>query len=367
MTGSAPITRLSAALYRSIRRLDVALAPLTVISGPNGSGKSTLFRVVALLQAAARGDLSRTLAAEGGLGAALWAGPRPGGSKPLRMRLGVEIGGLSYEVALGAKAPTDAALELDAIVKEEVVTARARGRVVKMMTRKGPHATGRDEAGRNAELASDLWLFETALSRVADPRSAPEPARLKALLADIAIYDGFRADAASPLRAPQPMIATLAPAADGADWAAAIHSRIAIADGAADQARSPANLAIADAFPGAAFAPFEDGLSVEGGLATADFPRPFRARELSEGTLRYLALVAALTPLRPPGVILLNEPEASLNPRLIEPLSRLIAEASRASQLIVATHDERLAEILDIEHGAARIRLEKREGETAVV
>jgi len=44
--------------------------------------------------------------------------------------------------------------------------------------------------------------------------------------------------------------------------------------------------------------------------------RPFRAGELSDGTLRYLLLVAALLSPRPPSLMVLNEPETSLHPRI---------------------------------------------------
>lgn len=362
MSAASFLSRVTISGYRSARSLDLELGPLTVVSGPNGVGKSTVFRAIALLQAAGRGDLARALAVEGGLASALWAGARAKG--PVRMTLAAEIDGLAYSVALGAPRPTDAALDLDPVVKEETIKTVAAARRTVMFHRKGPRAEGRDDQGRRVELSTDLWLFETALGRVADPKGAPEAARLKALLADIAIYDGFRVDPASPLRTPQPKVATARVADDGADWAAALFSRLAIADGFQDIGRSPAARAIAEAFPGAAPHFFEEGFSLEDGLSAPEFPRPFRARELSEGTLRYMALAAALFALRPPRAIFLNEPEASLNERLIEPLSVMIAEAASGAQIVVATHHDRLAELLDIEHGAARIRLEKVDGET---
>jgi predicted ATPase len=52
--------------------------------------------------------------------------------------------------------------------------------------------------------------------------------------------------------------------------------------------------------------------------------RPLKASELSDGTLRYLLLVAALLSPRPPTLMILNEPETSLHPDLLPPLARLI-------------------------------------------
>ncbi len=93
--------------------------------------------------------------------------------------------------------------------------------------------------------------------------------------------------------------------------------------------------------------------------------RPLRVSELSDGTLRYLLLVAALMTPRPPPLIVLNEPETSLHPDLIAPLGRLIANASQRSQLIVVTHSTPLAGLLR-ETGGAVHELVKETGETVV-
>ena len=92
--------------------------------------------------------------------------------------------------------------------------------------------------------------------------------------------------------------------------------------------------------------------------------RPLRTAELSEGTLRYLLLAAALLTPRPPPLMVLNEPEANLHPDLLKPLARLIARAARDSQILVVSHAEQLISELEIEADCTRIRLQKRLGET---
>ncbi len=86
---------------------------------------------------------------------------------------------------------------------------------------------------------------------------------------------------------------------------------------------------------------------------------------MSDGTLRYLLLTAALLSPRPPELMILNEPETSLHPDLLAPLARLIAAASRRSQIIVVSHAQTLASALR-EEGAMEIILLKRLGETLV-
>ena len=101
------------------------------------------------------------------------------------------------------------------------------------------------------------------------------------------------------------------------------------------------------------------------GMTFPDHPRRiFQAGELSDGTLRYLALAGALLALRLPAFIALNEPESSLHPDLLEPLARLIVKASERTQIWLVTHSERLAAAL-ARHGRLQPRtVIKKDGET---
>jgi predicted ATPase len=96
-----------------------------------------------------------------------------------------------------------------------------------------------------------------------------------------------------------------------------------------------------------------------------DYPkRTFEAAELSDGTLRYLALAGALLGYRLPAFIALNEPETSLHPELLEPLARTIARAAQRTQIWVVTHSERFADALA---GSANVKprtVIKRDGGT---
>jgi predicted ATPase len=94
--------------------------------------------------------------------------------------------------------------------------------------------------------------------------------------------------------------------------------------------------------------------------------RPLKAAELSDGTLRYLLLIAALLSPRPPDLMILNEPETSLHPDLLPPLARLIAQAAHRTQIIVVSHAAPLVSDLEKTPRARRIGLEKHLGETLV-
>lgn len=370
------IGRLDIENYRSIRSLSVEFAPLTVVTGPNGSGKSNLYKCLELLRAAADGSLSRRIADEGGMGSALWAGDpwrdederetvaRARRKGPAQIKLAAQVGDLDYALTLGLPRPTDAALPLDPVVKLETVGARHGGKSVTMLERKGPALTARDAEGARRQTAANLWLFETALAGFSDPTERPELAALKSRLLGMRFYHDFPAGPASPLRARQPAIMTPMVESDGANWATAVASlQLIEADGMAD---SDFARAVAAAFPGGWVTIEERDGELSALLETAEFRRPFSARELSDGTLRYLALAAALSSLRLPSFMALNEPENSLHPSLIEPLAEQIGAAAARTQVLVVTHSRRLADLLEVEHAAKRLELRKDRGETVV-
>lgn len=64
------------------------------------------------------------------------------------------------------------------------------------------------------------------------------------------------------------------------------------------------------------------------------------ATRLSDGTLRYLCLLAILCHPSPPPLICLEEPELGLHPDVLPNLGNLLHEASERSQIIVTTHSD---------------------------
>jgi predicted ATPase len=126
------------------------------------------------------------------------------------------------------------------------------------------------------------------------------------------------------------------------------------------------DVAIADAFPGARIEVTSTDGYFELEMYQHGLLRPLKVSELSDGTLRYLLLVAALLSPRPPALMILNEPETSLHPDLLLPLARLIAHASKRSQAVVVSHAAALVSALDAHADCRQIVLEKHLGETVV-
>jgi predicted ATPase len=77
-----------------------------------------------------------------------------------------------------------------------------------------------------------------------------------------------------------------------------------------------------------------------------NFYYPFYMHQLSEGTLRFLWLITLLQSRDLTAITLIDEPEVSLHPELLQLLAHAMREASQRTQLIVATHSDRLIRFL---------------------
>jgi predicted ATPase len=340
-----PVSELWVQRYRSLLEVTVPFSPLTVLHGANGSGKTNLYRALLLLNRAAAGRLAQTLLEEGGMPSAQWAGESGAARRkqPRRVVIGVRLEELSYEIGIGLPALSGwDPFRLDPEVKEEKVwigSKRSKGGVI--ADRAGMTATALDVDGAETRWAVMLDPGESLLAQLSDPARFPELFGLRERLRCWRFYHHFRTDPAAPARRPAPGVRTTVLADDGNNLAAALATINQIGD------RNTLDQAIENAFPGTTLE-----ISAQQGvfailLRVPGLLRAVSGQELSDGTLRYLYLAAALLSPRPPELLVLNEPETSLHSGLIAPLANLIAESARYGQIVVTTHSSELSERLE--------------------
>lgn len=364
------LAELHIAGYRSLRDIRLPLGELNVVTGPNGSGKSNLYRALWLIAQVCEGTFARAICREGGFLSAMWAGPRTS-TKPLRMSLGFQTEDMHFQLSCGFPSPSDSLFIYDPEIKEECVwTGKARKPSTTLLERSAGITWIRDVEGKRVEYPLVLSENESVLSQLREPHRFPELFNVREAVRGWRFYHGFRTDADAPLRSPQVSVRTPVLSHDGNDLAAALQTIQEVGDEIA------LHQAIESALPGKSLevlsnevnpqtkSPRFTELSVA--LHTEGCSRPMLSHELSDGTLKYLCLTAALLSPRPPALIALNEPESSLHPDLLRPLAGLIVAASRDSQVWVSTHSQPLVSAICEASGIQPIQLRLHNGETQV-
>ena len=89
------------------------------------------------------------------------------------------------------------------------------------------------------------------------------------------------------------------------------------------------------------------GGTVQFYLHESGFTTPIPATRLSDGTIRFVALLATLLSPSPPPLVCIEEPELGLHPDAVALLADLLIEASDRMQLVVTTHSDVLVSALN--------------------
>jgi len=325
---------------------ELELESLNVLVGPNGAGKSNLIEVISLLQASP-GNLLEPIQTGGGIVEWLWKGSDrasnaeidvtvfyPSGKMPLRHRLEFAVVGQRPELV--DEAIENARPSWSGEPNVYFYYRYQSGHPVVNVRTDAPSADARTTRKLRRE---DLALDQSVVSQRKDPDQYPEITYLGNEYARIKLFREWNLGRNTQPRRPQPT--DLSPEflrEDAANIALVLNDL---------EHRSNLRSMLVEKLKNADESIVDFSTKVLGGtiqlfLHYSGLKSPVPATRLSDGTVRYLCLLAVLCHPAPPPLVCMEEPELGLHPDLLPGLADLLVEASHRMQLIVTTHSDAL-------------------------
>ena len=332
------IRRIGIQGFRRLQDVDIEMRPMMALIGANGVGKTSFMDALGLLAASARGSLNQHLNDLGGVAAVITRGylgditlnaetDNPGHEPP------------EYSLHLGTQGSGYA-------ISEETLTQATSGRPMPFKHIDARNGEIKFFDPGTSRLENPDWAYdplESALSQV--PRMYQQSEQLRRTLSSATQYHVLDVGRRAPVKLPQQLRPALLPGENGEDLAPFLYNLRETNHGKYEAVED----SLRAAFPG--FESLSFPIVATGMISMTwkekSFRNPFYMHELSEGTLRFLWLVSLLQSPSLSTITMIDEPEVSLHPELLALFTDLMREASNRTQIIVATHSDRLVRFLE--------------------
>ncbi len=343
--------RLDGILSYGRAELAFPLKPLNVLIGPNTSGKSNLIEALSLLAAAPR-DLQAAIREDGGVRDWIWKGSRENANASVDVTVAYENKPqLRYKLSF---ADVGARFEIIDEAVEDAYPPAGRDEpyfyyryqhglpAVNVRTEEGRLDPKRLQANRNLR-REHFKPSQSILSQLRSHDVYPELTYLADGFERMAFYREWSLGRRAPARLPQsvdlPQDSLLENASNLAIVLSALLNEPEAREWILGRMRefypSIRNIQTPVQGPAIQVSFHEEGLS-----------HPVPATRLSDGSIRYLCLLASLRNPTPPPLICIEEPEVGLHPDIIPEVAQLLKDASTRSQIIATTHSDALVDAL---------------------
>lgn len=323
----------------------VELQPLNVLIGPNGSGKSNFIEAIELLHATPTAFAS-AIRDGGGATEWLWSGNDASKTATLEARLHRDSNpSLRYQLSFSA---SGLRTEIVDEFLEEAQKAKpdAQQPYFYYQFRNGHpviNVRGNHRGGPKRTLAREsLAIDESVLSQRKDPDLYPELSWCASQFARIQSFREWSFGRYAPLRQPQRVDLPSDVLLPDARNLGLLLNQLEHTDAGPEfnkylQRFLPRYRRMSTLVQGPIiqFYLHEDGMK-----------SPISATRLSDGTIRFLAMLTLLLMPTPPPLICMEEPELGLHPDAMMLLAELLSQAKERTQLVVTTHSDALISAL---------------------
>nr|WP_315489486.1 AAA family ATPase [uncultured Rhodoferax sp.] len=342
----------------------VELGQLNILVGPNGSGKSNFLEAISLLQAAPE-QLTRPIRDGGGTQDWLYKGGTSGPAKDARIEVVIANakGFKSFRYGLAFNEIGGRFEVRDEYLENEVADKGKQQPFFYYRWNEGRPVLNTKAMGQFGErklLRESIKPEQSILSQKRDAEFYPEMTWVAEQFQAMRLYREWTFGRFATPRLPQKTDQPNDRLEPDCSNLGLMLNRLRMNVGARKQLIE----SLRTVYEG-----IEDvDVRVEGGTAQVfliESKGVIPATRLSDGTLRYLAILTLLCDPSPPPLIALEEPELGLHPDMLPTLARLLADASTRTQLIVTTHAPGLVDAFS-DNPAAILVCERDEGGTDV-
>jgi predicted ATPase len=331
--------------FRSLKNINWNPGNLNILIGPNGSGKSNLLRFLELIAISAKGGLGKYIQTQGGMNPILWDG---------------KVSEIYFKLS---SFPFDKELESKNDINNFELTLQQLGiSSTYKITREILTNTLKDESGSDfeklrlierdshrkrifnedkialADIDETISEEETLLSIASGPfslnRTIP---KFQKYLSSWAIYHDIHVYQGAPIR--QTTIAKMETQVEsnGQNLISVLHTLYSNYREFEREINNAMRAAYGNDFDKLVFPPAADQ-RIQLRVRWKSLSREQSVADLSDGTLRFLFLLAVLANPEPPPLIAIDEPAIGLHPSMLPIVADYAIDASTRTQIIFTTH-----------------------------
>lgn len=311
----------------------IELRELNLLIGPNASGKSNFIEAVGLLRATPQ-NLGDALREGGGMQDWLWKGDAGVHGEIDALLSYNKSWSLRHRLVL-AQAGQKLELVDERIEDSETKAGENKPYLYFGYENNRPMLNVKQE--KRTLRREDLDPQQSVLSQRKDPDQYPELSFLGDAYQRIRLYRDWRMGRDAPPRRPQDASLPNDYLMEDAKNLGMVLNSLRL--------NVPVKKALIEALRQVFDGITDFSVKIEGGTVQVFLEEErwlIPATRLSDGTVRWLALLSVLLHPKPPPLVCIEEPEIGLHPDLMPTLARLLKQASARMQLIVTTHSEAL-------------------------
>ncbi len=352
--------------------LDLSLSNLNVLVGPNGSGKSNFIELFSLLRSLPRSveesstNLQGVIRRGGGMREWIWKGNRGdkaqlevvlfNSDKSKVYRHAISLDGIGQKLNINNEI-IDNQDSSNANLTEHVVHYKMDFLDIAIRRRRGNIITGEQDK----ELLTHAFSSSSSiLSLRRDSLSYPVLSFIATAYEKIRLFREWNFGRNTIFREPQRADMRNDRLEEDFSNLGLYLNNLA----KHPQIKRTLTLALRDLYEGLeGYEVIIEGGTVQVFFTEGNFSIP--ATRLSDGTLRYLCLLAILLDPTPPPLICIEEPELGMHPDILPKIADLLIAASKRTQLIVTTHSDILIDALSDQPESVLI-CEKHQDQTSI-